>query len=53
MTDGKIWCKISERGKLVVMTKEEFKERVLRWARKMGVVPKEIHIRKMKRMRGL
>jgi len=26
----------------MAMTKEEFKERVFKWARKMGVVPKEV-----------
>jgi predicted metal-dependent hydrolase len=35
----------------MAMTKEEFKERVFKWARKMGVVPKEVHIRKMRRNR--
>jgi predicted metal-dependent hydrolase len=34
------------------MTKEEFKNRVLNWAEKIGVSPKEIHIRKMKRKWG-
>jgi Predicted metal-dependent hydrolase len=34
------------------MTKEEFKNRVLSWAEKIGVSPKEIHIRKMKRKWG-
>jgi predicted metal-dependent hydrolase len=34
------------------MTKVEFKERVFRWARKMGVSPKEVHIRKMRRKWG-
>jgi predicted metal-dependent hydrolase len=34
------------------MTKEEFKERVFKWARKMGVSPKEVHIRKMRRKWG-
>jgi predicted metal-dependent hydrolase len=34
------------------MTKEEFKNRVLNWAEKIGVFPKEIHIRKMKRKWG-
>jgi predicted metal-dependent hydrolase len=51
LTDSKTWCKISERREVVAMTKEEFKERVFRWARKMGVFPKEVQIRKMRRNR--
>lgn len=31
---------------------EEFKQTVLKWAERMEVEPKEIHIRKMKRKRG-
>jgi len=31
------------------MTPEEFKEEVIRWAKKIGVEPKEIQLRKMKR----
>jgi len=31
------------------MKPEEFKREVLSWAEKIGVTPKEIHIRKMKR----
>ena len=34
------------------MTKEEFKNRVLDWAEKIGVSPKEIHIRKMDKKWG-
>ena len=34
------------------MIKEDFKKEVLDWAEKLGVTPKEIHIRKMTRKWG-
>lgn len=32
-----------------MISKEEFKNNVLEWAKEVGVRPKEIHLRKMKR----
>lgn len=35
-----------------MITEKEFKEEVIKWAEKIGVEPKEIHIREMKNKWG-